>query len=124
MPVTLADFRFAPSFDVAVASRTGCAPTTRAENQDNFVVIDFDGRACRLQDQQPCCITVDGWPAGHGRLAVLDGMGGHGHGREAAEALAGGLLAKPGRAAARRTGTRRTVSPGSRPRKRRRWHGR
>ena len=93
MPVTLADFRFAPCFDVAVASRIGCGPTTRAENQDNFVVIDFDGRACRLQDQQPLCLTVDGWPAGHGRLAVLDGMGGHGHGREAAEALAAALLA-------------------------------
>ena len=52
MPVTLADFRFAPCFDVAVASRIGCGPSTRAENQDNFVVIDFDGRACRLQDQQ------------------------------------------------------------------------
>jgi len=95
MPVTLADFRFAPCFDVAVASRIGCGPSTRAENQDNFVVIDFDGRACRLQDQQPCRLTVDGWPAGHGRLAVLDGMGGHGHGREAAEALAAALLAMP-----------------------------
>ena len=95
MSVTLADFRFAPLFDVAVASRVGCGPTTRAENQDNFVVIDFDGRACRLQDQQPLCLAVDGWPAGYGRLAVLDGMGGHGHGREAAEALAAALLAMP-----------------------------
>ena len=29
------------------------------------------------------------------RLAVLDGMGGHGHGREAAEAVVAGLLATP-----------------------------
>ena len=95
MPVTLADFHFAPLFDVAVASRVGCGPATRTENQDNFVVIDFDGRACRLQDQQALCTTVNGWPAGHGRLAVLDGMGGHGHGREAAEALAAALLEMP-----------------------------
>ena len=95
MPATLADFRFAPWFDVAVASRIGCGPSTRTENQDNFVVIDFDGRACRLQDQQPHCTTVDGWPDGHGRLAVLDGMGGHGQGREAAEALAAALVAMP-----------------------------
>ena len=95
MPATLADFRFAPRFDVAVASRVGAGPSMRSENQDNFVVIDFDGRACILHDQLPVTTLVGGWPAGHGRLAVLDGMGGHGHGREAAEALAAGLLAMP-----------------------------
>ena len=95
MPPTLANFRFAPSFDVAVASRVGVGASTRAENQDNLVVIDFDGRACHLHDQQPATTTIAGWPAGHGRLAVLDGMGGHGHGREAAEALAAGLIAMP-----------------------------
>ena len=95
MPPILSDFRFAPYFEVAVASTVGVGPATRLENQDNFVVIDFDGRACRLRDQQPVCTQVANWPAGHGRLAVLDGMGGHGHGREAAEALAEALLAMP-----------------------------
>ena len=95
MPPTLADFRFAPSFDVAVTSRVGVGPATRSENQDNFVVIDFDGRACHLHGQLPVITTIAGWPAGHGRLAVLDGMGGHGQGREAAEALAAALLAIP-----------------------------
>jgi serine/threonine protein phosphatase PrpC len=95
MAPTLADFRFAPWFDVAVASRVGAGASTRSENQDNFVVIDFDGRACHLHHQQLQTTLIAGWPTGHGRLAVLDGMGGHGHGREAAEALADGLLDMP-----------------------------
>lgn len=95
MQPALSDFRFGPSYDVAVASRGGCGPVARPENQDNFVVIDFDGRACHLLDQQPNHLALPGWPQGHGRLAVLDGMGGHGHGRQAAEAVAAGLLAMP-----------------------------
>ena len=91
----LADFQFAPCYDVAVASRRGSGPVQRAENQDNFVVIDFAGQACRLLGQAIRRTQLAGWPAGHGRVAVLDGMGGHGHGREAAEAVAEGLLALP-----------------------------
>ena len=95
MQPALSDFRFGPCYDVAVASRSGCGPVIRPENQDNFVVIDFDGRACHLLDQAPYRLTLAAWPQGHGRVAVLDGMGGHGHGREAAEAVATGLLAVP-----------------------------
>ena len=58
MVPALADFRFAPWFDVAVASRVGAGPSPRSENQDNFVVIDFDGRACHLHDQQPQMTSV------------------------------------------------------------------
>ncbi len=89
----LTDFQFAPRYDVAVASRRGAGPLQRPENQDNFLVIDAVGNASWLEGQAVRRTTLAGWPAGHGRVAVLDGMGGHGHGREAAEAVAGGLLA-------------------------------
>ncbi|SFD11348.1 PP2C family protein-serine/threonine phosphatase [Massilia yuzhufengensis] len=95
MPPVLSDFQFAPRFDVAVASRRGAGPVQRPENQDNFVVIDVAGQACHLLGQELRRSRVRGWPAGHGRVAVLDGMGGHGHGREAAEAVAAGLLTVP-----------------------------
>lgn len=91
----LSDFQFAPRYDVAVASRRGSGHLQRLENQDNFVVIDFAGQASYLLGQQVQRSVVRGWPAGHGRVAVLDGMGGHGHGREAAEAVAAGLLTVP-----------------------------
>lgn len=91
----LSGLQFAPRFDVAVASRRGSGPLQRPENQDNFVVIDFAGQACHLRDQTLQRSAPRNWPAGHGRVAVLDGMGGHGHGREAAEAVASGLLTIP-----------------------------
>jgi len=95
LPHVLSGFRFAPRYDVAVASRRGSGPLQRPENQDNFVVIDGAGQACHLLGQSVQRRTLPGWPAGHGRVAVLDGMGGHGHGREAAEAVAAGLLSLP-----------------------------
>ena len=55
-------------------------------------MIDIHGAARYLHDQQPVQVQVPGWPAGHARVAVLDGMGGHGCGREAAQAVAAGLL--------------------------------
>jgi len=86
---------FGPRFEVAARSSIGLGPVTRAENQDNCVLIDADGNAGLLRGGVPVAQRVPGWPAGHLRLAVLDGMGGHGHGREAAEAAAEGLLAIP-----------------------------
>ena len=94
-PDILSAFQFAPHYDVAVASRRGSGPVQRPENQDNFVVIDFSAQACHLLGQELRRTSLRGWPAGHGRLAVLDGMGGHGHGRQAAEAVAAGLLTIP-----------------------------
>jgi serine/threonine protein phosphatase PrpC len=83
------------AFDVAAVSRLGAGPRLRAENQDNVVLIDADGEAVFLRGGQARRQRLSGWRPGHARIAVLDGMGGHGHGREAAEAVAAGLLALP-----------------------------
>lgn len=99
MPITppsdiISGLRFG-ALDVAACSRLGAGPRLRAENQDNLLLIDHEGDAAWLHEQTPRRRRLAGWPRGHARLAVLDGMGGHGHGREAAEAVVAGLLALP-----------------------------
>jgi PPM family protein phosphatase len=86
---------FGPRFDVAVRSQAGAGVFQRSENQDNYLLIDASGQAAWQRDQQAKHCRVPGWQRGHARIAVLDGMGGHGYGREAAEAVATGLLAVP-----------------------------
>jgi serine/threonine protein phosphatase PrpC len=81
--------------DVAVRSSAGAGALRRPENQDNYLLIDIDGNATFLHEQQPRRQQAPGWTPGHARVAVLDGMGGHVHGREAAEAVVAGLLAVP-----------------------------
>lgn len=83
--------QFGPFLDIAAASAAGANP----ENQDNVLLIDSTGMAQFLDNQQVCRQQVHGWPSGHARVAVLDGMGGHGQGREATEAVVAGLLALP-----------------------------
>jgi serine/threonine protein phosphatase PrpC len=87
--------RFGPKFDIAAATSAGADPGVGLENQDNFLLIDMDGRAVFMNGQALQQVDVAGWTQGHVRLAVLDGMGGHGHGRQAAEAVVAGLLAIP-----------------------------
>jgi serine/threonine protein phosphatase PrpC len=86
---------FGPWLDAAAGSSVGAGPQPRRENQDNLLLIDACGHAVCLSQQAPLYCQVPGWPPGHVRAAVLDGMGGHGHGREAAEAAVQGLLAIP-----------------------------
>ncbi len=90
-----AALHFGSRLDVAVRSSAGVGPGARSENQDNFLVVDSGGLAIFLQDEQQREQRLHGWPPGHVRLAVLDGMGGHGQGREAAEAVVAGLLTIP-----------------------------
>jgi serine/threonine protein phosphatase PrpC len=91
MPHSSSPFRL----DLAARSSVGSGPDARLENQDNYLIIDSNGMASYLAGQSACRRQVAGWPPGHARIAVLDGMGGHGHGREAAEAVVAGLLALP-----------------------------
>lgn len=78
--------------DAAVRSLRGTGQRWRAENQDNYLLIREDGSARFLYHQQEQCLRLPHWPRGHVRAAVLDGVGGHGQGREAAEAVVHGLL--------------------------------
>ncbi|HWJ93513.1 MAG TPA: hypothetical protein VNT33_02240, partial [Telluria sp.] len=83
------------TIDAAVRSSAGATLPRRPENQDNYLLVNGDGLARFLLGEAPQERRLAGWPAGHVRAAVLDGMGGHGHGREAAEAAVLGLLAVP-----------------------------
>lgn len=86
---------FGPGLDIAARSSASISKLQVPENQDNLLIVDAAGRAVFLHNQVPHSVQLTDWPRGHVRLAVMDGMGGHGHGREAAEAVAAGLLLIP-----------------------------
>ena len=85
----------APRLEIAIRSLLSPTGHGRKENQDNFLLIDGEGYARFLWDEQETQRQLPGWPPGHQRLAVLDGMGGHSHGREASEQAVIGLLDIP-----------------------------
>ena len=87
--------QFGPRLDIAAATSAGANPAVQLENQDNFLLIDMLGRAAFMRNQQQQQQQIPAWAHGHIRLAVLDGMGGHGQGRQAAEAVVAGLLGIP-----------------------------
>jgi serine/threonine protein phosphatase PrpC len=95
MTSVLDSLQFGPHFDVAARTCASADPKLRPENQDNYLLIDGTGRAVYREDQQEQWRQLQGWPAGHMRLAILDGMGGHGQGRQATEAVVAGLMAMP-----------------------------
>lgn len=95
MTVLQQPLTFGSALDVAAFSSVGVGPQSRSENQDNFLLIDHAGSASFLAGEQLRGMQVPGWAVGHARVAVLDGMGGHGRGREAAEAVVAGLLDVP-----------------------------
>ncbi len=83
------------SLEVAVRSIRSPTHRGRRDNQDNYLVVDGQGQGRFLRNEQEIQIKLPDWPAGHWRVAVLDGMGGHSHGREAAERTVNGLLEVP-----------------------------
>ena len=97
MPQTLPADRPAPiTLQPDVAARTSAGVHgAEQENQDNYLLVDGAGHARFLRGEREASATVAGWPAGHARMAVLDGMGGHGNGRQAAEATVEALMGMP-----------------------------
>jgi PPM family protein phosphatase len=95
MTCLAAALQFGPGLAVAARSAASASKLAVPENQDNVLLIDATGHAVCLRGETPHHTRIAGWPAGHVRLAVLDGMGGHGNGRQAAEAVATALLEVP-----------------------------
>ncbi|MBU0500863.1 MAG: protein phosphatase 2C domain-containing protein [Gammaproteobacteria bacterium] len=82
---------FHPVPEAAARSETGPRP----ENQDNYLIIRGNGEAEYLVEGRPYRKAAPRWPRSHWRLCLLDGMGGHAHGREFAVSAAEALLTEP-----------------------------
>jgi len=78
---------------VAVRSIASPVGNPAAENEDNYLLIDGDGRVESLRNQKRHRGRLADWPKNHRRLAVLDGVGGHGRGRLLTERVVEELIA-------------------------------
>ena len=70
-----------------------CGP--RAENQDNYLIINTEGHYQHLQNEAITTGQLKNWQADSVRLVIADGMGGHNNGRQVAEAVILALLQLP-----------------------------
>ncbi len=52
------------------------------KNEDSYVIVGPSGEARWLENVKECVWQHEAWPSGHKRMAVLDGVGGHGRGGE------------------------------------------
>lgn len=79
------------------AVRSVACPLGRegVRNEDSFVLIAPDGEARWLDDGHERNYQHPSWPMGHMRLAVLDGLGGHGRGGEVSAWVAARLAVIP-----------------------------
>lgn len=67
----------------------------RAENQDNYLLIDGTGEAASLRDGREHRERLPHWPGDHWRLCIIDGMGGHQGGRAFAAEVTEALQREP-----------------------------
>lgn len=83
------------TIDIAKRSIASPKGDTTSENEDNYLSIDAYGCAETLTEEKKCYIQVPGWPHQHRRIAVLDGVGGHGNGRQITERIISQIMAMP-----------------------------
>lgn len=81
--------------EIAVRSLASPCADEAVENEDNYLLINGEGRVETLLNQKRHVGRLVDWPANHMRIAVLDGVGGHGQGRLITERIVDEIIALP-----------------------------